>query len=60
MDMTAAVRPYANLLASHAVGSGNVSINQSWNTGGNLDRWSAIEQGRQYFTHMGNIFFVNI
>jgi hypothetical protein len=36
IDMTAAVRPYVNRLASHAVGSGNVSINQSWKTGGNL------------------------
>lgn len=29
MDMTAAVRLYASLLASHAVGSGNVSMNHS-------------------------------
>jgi hypothetical protein len=29
IDMTAAVRPYVNLLASHAVGSGKVSINHS-------------------------------
>jgi hypothetical protein len=36
MDITAAVRPYDNRLASQAVGSGKVSINQSWNTGGNL------------------------
>lgn len=36
IDMTAAVRPYASRLASQAVGSGKVSINQSWNTGGNL------------------------
>lgn len=36
IDMTAAVRPYVNRLASHAVGSGNVSINQSWKIGGNL------------------------
>jgi hypothetical protein len=36
IDMTAAVRPYAKRLASHAVGSGKVSMNQSWKTGGNL------------------------
>jgi hypothetical protein len=29
IDMTAAVRPYVNLLANHAVGSGKVSINHS-------------------------------
>jgi hypothetical protein len=34
--MTAAVLPYVSRLASQAEGSGKVSINQSWNTGGNL------------------------
>ena len=34
--MTAAVRPYDNLLASHADGSGKVSTNHSWKTGGYL------------------------
>lgn len=29
IDITAAVRPYVNLLANHAVGSGKVSINHS-------------------------------
>lgn len=38
IDITAAVRPYAKRLASHADGSGNISINHSWNTGGNLRR----------------------
>lgn len=37
IDMTAAVRPYVIRLANHAVGSGKVSKNHSWNTGGNLD-----------------------
>lgn len=36
IDITAAVRPYVNRLASHAVGSGNVSMNHSWKTGLNL------------------------
>lgn len=39
IDITAAVRPYDSLLASQADGSGNVSINQSWNTGGKLQIW---------------------
>lgn len=62
IDITAAVRPYANRLVSHAVGSGKVSINQSWNTGGNLytidQRPFASEVDRH--TNIGNIFLRNI
>jgi hypothetical protein len=36
MDITAAVLPYERRLASQVEGSGKVSRNHSWNTGGNL------------------------
>jgi hypothetical protein len=36
MDMTAALLVYTRRLVSHVDGSGKVSINHSWNTGGNL------------------------
>ena len=36
MDITAAERLYVNLLVSHALGSGNVSMNHSWKRGENL------------------------
>jgi len=36
IDITAAVLPYANRLDNHAVGSGKVVRNHSWNTGGKL------------------------
>ena len=36
IDITAAVLLKESLLASHAEGSGNVSRNHSWKTGGNL------------------------
>ena len=36
MDMTAALLVYTRRPASHVDGSGKVSKNHSWNTGGNL------------------------
>jgi hypothetical protein len=37
MDMTAALLVYTRRPASHVDGSGKVSKNHSWNTGGNLE-----------------------
>jgi len=45
MDMTAVVRAKVSLLASHSVGSGNVSKNHSWNTGGKLNNRQPTAKG---------------
>lgn len=45
--MTAAVRPYDKRLANQAVGSGKVSMNQSWKTGGNLQRIELLMQEKR-------------
>lgn len=37
MDMTAQERVYFKRAANHASGSGNISTNHSWNTGGKLE-----------------------
>ena len=58
IDITAAVRPYVNLLANHAVGSGKVSINHSWKTGIKLcSRSKSPRISHNFFyTHIDKIF----
>lgn len=62
MDITAAVRPYVKRLESHADGSGNVSTNHSWNTGGNLEMGSIVPAAKSEFggaTYRGKTLVAN-
>ena len=60
MDMTAALLVYTRRPASHVDGSGKVSKNHSWNTGGNLASLEIkIARVRNYQSHIGRISFAN-
>lgn len=60
IDMTAAVRPYVNLLANHAVGSGKVSINHSWKTGIKLVGVSHHGSVTKFYPHIDKIFSLKV
>lgn len=60
MDITAALLVYTRRPASHVDGSGKVSKNHSWNTGGNLASLEIkMALVRNYRSHIGRTSFAN-
>jgi hypothetical protein len=56
IEMTAVVLEYVKRLVNHAVGSGNVSKNHSWNFGGYLSNDQQLQSLKGIHMNSANIF----